>query len=284
MRIFYILLFILSAAASAYGQENLTLSTDSKKGKLYFYWGWNTAQYSSSDIEFKGEDHNFVLKNVKSHDHDLRWKVSEHLNPGRLTIPQFNFRVGYFLNDHWDISIGTDHMKYVVNDLQTVKISGYIEGTGTVYDGVYDNDDIVIDQESFLEFEHTDGLNYVNVGLRRNDKLANLTSFADLNLLVGVNAGVLIPKTNSDLLNKGKNDEFHLAGYGVGATGGLNLTLFKVFFIQTELKSGYINLPSIITTPVDTDRGKQDFLFSQWNVVFGGYINLNKKHKAKNKR
>lgn len=284
MRIFYTLLFAVSAVVSSNGQETVNISSDSKKGKLYFYWGWNTAQYSSSDIEFKGKDHNFVLKNVKSHDHDLRWKVSEHLNPGRLTIPQFNFRVGYFLNDHWDISIGTDHMKYVINDLQTVKISGFIESTGSVYDGVYNNDEIVIDQESFLEFEHTDGLNYVNVGLRRNDKLVSLTNFADLNLLVGVNAGVLIPKTNSNLLNKGTNDEFHLSGYGIGATGGLNLTLFNVFFIQTELKTGYINLPSIITTPINTDRGKQDFLFSQWNVVFGGYINLNKKHKAKNKR
>ena len=24
------------------------------KGKLYFYWGWNKAQYSYSDITFKG--------------------------------------------------------------------------------------------------------------------------------------------------------------------------------------------------------------------------------------
>ncbi|PKB42567.1 hypothetical protein AX016_0735 [Cellulophaga sp. RHA19] len=281
MRIFFLLFFIVSSVAS-HGQEAVAISSDSKKGKLYLYWGWNKSEYTSSDIEFKGSDHNFVLNNVKAKDEDLEWNVGKHLNPSRLTIPQFNFRVGYFLNDHWDVSIGTDHMKYIVRDLQTVKISGYIENTGTAYDGVYDNDDIVIDGESFLSLEHTDGLNYVNVALRRNDAIANLGGIIDLNMLVGVNAGVVIPKTNSNFLNRGRNDEFHLSGYGLGATAGLNLTFFDVFFIQSELKGGYINLPSIVTTPNDSDRGKQSFGFSQWNIVFGGYINLNKKQKTKN--
>ncbi|MEP0211974.1 MAG: hypothetical protein ABJD66_02080 [Cellulophaga sp.] len=281
MRIFFLLFFIVSSVAS-HGQEAVAISSDSKKGKLYLYWGWNKSEYTSSDIEFKGSDHNFVLNNVKAKDEDLEWKVGKHLNPSRLTIPQFNFRVGYFLNDHWDVSIGTDHMKYIVRDLQTVKISGYIENTGTAYDGVYDNDDIVIDGESFLSLEHTDGLNYVNVALRRNDAIANLGGIIDLNMLVGVNAGVVIPKTNSNFLNRGRNDEFHLSGYGLGATAGLNLTFFDVFFIQSELKGGYINLPSIVTTPNDSDRGKQSFGFSQWNIVFGGYLNLNKKQKTKN--
>ncbi|WP_435314710.1 hypothetical protein [Cellulophaga fucicola] len=279
MRIFFSLFFLLSVVGVSFGQETINSNLSSKKGKLYFYWGWNKANYSSSDIEFKGEDHNFTLKNVKARDTDLEWKVGKHLNPSRLTIPQFNFRVGYFLDDNWDISIGTDHMKYVVNNLQTVKISGYIENTGTAYDGVYDNDNIVIDGDSFLSFEHTDGLNYVNVALRRNDRIAKLGSSVDFNLLAGVNAGVVIPKTNSNFLNRGRNDEFHLSGYGVGATGGLNVTFFDVFFIQSELKGGYINLPSITTTPNDSDRGKQSFAFSQWNIVFGGYINLNKKSK-----
>ena len=28
-----------------------------------------------------------------------------------MTIPQYNFRLGYYLNDHWNVSLGIDHMK-----------------------------------------------------------------------------------------------------------------------------------------------------------------------------
>ena len=47
---------------------------------------------------------------------------------------------------------------------QTVNISE------TIYDGNYDNDKIVLAGD-FLKLEHTDGLNYINVGLRRADRI-----------------------------------------------------------------------------------------------------------------
>ncbi len=281
MRIFFVLSFLLSIVKVGLSQETTTINSDSKKGKLYIFWGWNRANYSSSDIKFRGADHNFVLKKVKGHDHDLDFKAKVHLNPGKMTIPQFNFRAGYYLNDNWDVSIGMDHMKYVANHFQTVKISGYIKDTQTIYDGVYDNNNIVLSPEDFLEYEHTDGLNYINLGIRRNVRLLKINKIG-VNLLAGLEAGVILPKTNSNFLNKGRNDEFHLSGYGINAIGGLNVTFFNSFFLQTELKSGYINMPSIRTTPNPADKASQDFLFSQWNFTFGGIINLNKSKKVKN--
>lgn len=50
-------------------------------------------------------------------------------------------------------------MKYVVSQDQTVKISGEIANSETIYDGKYSNDDIEL-LKDFLSFEHTDGLNY----------------------------------------------------------------------------------------------------------------------------
>jgi hypothetical protein len=43
-----------------------------------------------------------------------------------MTIPQTNFKLGYFINDHYSIALGADHMKYVVTQDQTGNITGTI--------------------------------------------------------------------------------------------------------------------------------------------------------------
>jgi hypothetical protein len=72
-----------------------------------------------------------------------------------MTIPQTNFKLGYFINDHYSIALGADHMKYVVTQDQTAILLTIVGGTP--YDGVYNNSPIVL-TEAFLRFEHTDGL------------------------------------------------------------------------------------------------------------------------------
>lgn len=61
-----------------------------------------------------------------------------------LTIPQFNFRIGYNINSKFQISLGTDHMKYVMVQNQTVKINGNIDDINTSYKGIYANEGIVL--------------------------------------------------------------------------------------------------------------------------------------------
>jgi hypothetical protein len=52
-----------------------------------------------------------------------------------MTIPQTNFRIGYFINDHYSIALGVDHMKYVMAQNQVANITGNIN-TGTPFDGL----------------------------------------------------------------------------------------------------------------------------------------------------
>ncbi|WP_010181821.1 hypothetical protein [Aquimarina agarilytica] len=262
--------------------QNIPLKNENtRKGKLYFYWGWNGASYSKSTIKFEGDEYNFELKDVVGKDRQTKFSVGKYFNPGSITIPQYNFRIGYYFKDNWDISFGIDHMKYVVQQNQRVKIAGAINGTETIYDGVYSNDDITI-QEGFLEFEHTDGLNFVNFEIRRSDQILNLNKVS-LNLTGGLGAGILYPKTNATLINKPRYDDFHVSGFGIDAIVGLNVTFFKRFFVQTEFKSGYINMPSIRTTLSSADKASQSFFFFQRNIVFGGIFNLTKASKIKKK-
>ncbi len=249
------------------------------KGSLYIYWGWNWGWYTKSDITFKGTNYNFTLKDVVANDRQSSFSLDTYFNPSKITIPQYNLRIGYFITDKWNISFGSDHMKYVVQQNQTVKISGTIQDSKTPYDGVYADDDISI-KEDFLQFEHTDGLNYLNVELRRFDKIIGFDKIS-INHTEGLGIGALMPRTNTTLLNKERYDEFHFAGYGIGAVLGINVTFFNTFFVQSEFKEGFINMPDIRTTSAVADKAEQNFFFSQLNIVFGGTIKLRHHAKAK---
>lgn len=264
-------LLLTFVTVAAIGQTSPLLSTY-KKGDFYAYWGWNRSAYTGSDISFQGENYDFTLSGVVANDRQTPFSWNTYFNPGRATIPQYNFRLGYFLNDKYQLSFGSDHMKYVVQQGQSVTINGHISESATDYDGTYDQERITI-EDGFLAFEHTDGLNYLNLGLRRNDNLFRFGQFS-LNFTGGLEVGMLVPRTNTTLLNNERYDQFHLSGYGLSGIVGLNLTIYQHFFLQTECKAGFINMPDIRTTRSELDRAGQKFYFTQFNWVFGSRFRL----------
>jgi len=264
----------------AFSQEivdNPEKYTAKNKGKLYIYWGGNRESYSKSDIRFKGEDYDFTLYDVTAHDKPKGFHI-DYFNPARMTIPQTNFRIGYFITDKYNISVGFDHMKYVMHNDRRVAYSGYYPNAGSYNENPADGH-LTLD-EDFLLFEHTDGLNYVNTEISRVDditkyisKTINTDKF-QINVTEGIGGGFLYPKTNTTLLGKERYDEFHVSGYGVSAKVGLNFTFFKYFFIQTELKGGYIEMNDIRTTKDKADSAEQNFWFLQRILVVGGIFRL----------
>ena len=263
-----VIALILTLPTVADAQESYSPIPNKNKGQFYFYWGWNQSVYSNSDINFTGDDYNFTLHDVKAKDRQTKLSGT-YFNPGTATIPQYNFRIGYFITEHLSISFGADHMKYVVTQNQTVNVSGEIHGAHTGFDAVYtDGNEEVQLTEDFLKFEHTDGLNYENIELRYHYRLADIKSFS-IDLVEGFGFGALLPKTNSTLLGNERNDEFHLAGFGLGAIFAVNIAHKSGVFIQSEAKGGYINMPDMLTTKYSADRASQSFYFFQYNIVLG---------------
>ena len=148
---------------------------------------------------------------------------------------------------------------------------GYIENSETPYDGVYDNESLLLASD-FLLLEHTDGLNYLNIELRKI-ALELEREKISLDLSYGLGAGIIIPKTNATLLNNARHDDFHLAGYGMNAVAAAQLNIGKYLFISPELKAGFIHMPDIRTTLNEADRASQYFFFGQAVIVFGVRIN-----------
>ena len=273
---FIFTLLFLSFSIFSFAQNGPISDSHNNKGKIFAYWGWNSSSYTKSDIHFKGQQYNFTLKDVVAHDRQTGFSM-RYFNPAKMTIPQYNFRIGYFFNPKYSISFGFDHMKYVMDQNQIVNISGSISGSGTDYDGLYNNEPIEL-KENFLKLEHTNGLNYLNLEVRRMDNLLDAAQLkiknVDINFFEGVGAGILYPKTDITLINFERNDQWHLAGYGVSAVAGLNVTFFKHVFIQGEAKGGFINMPDVLTTNFPNDKAKQNFFFLQGNVNFGVVFKL----------
>ncbi len=260
---------LVAGLLSFSGAVNVVMAQDefSEKGRFYIYWGWNQDAFSRSNIHLKGNDYNFTLSGIRAADRPTGFDPKIYFNPGVFTIPQYNFRVGYFVGKRWNISFGVDHMKYVMQNNQEAWIDGHISTPESSFQGVYNRSRIVVSPE-LLTFEHTDGLNYVNLEARYHYPLYESRPL-QVSFLNGAGAGMLIPKTNSQLLMKPRNDQFHVAGYGLGAVTGIRVGFYRYFFVQSELKGGFIHMPDILTSPDPHDRASQKFWFGQVNIVFG---------------
>jgi len=240
------------------------------KGTIYAYWGWNRGYYSDSDIRFKGDGYDFTLNDVKATDRPTAFGIDPYFNPADMTLPQTNFKIGYFIDDNLSLSFGVDHMKYVMKTNQTVHRKGTI-ATGGNFDGVYDGD-VDLSDKKFLQYEHTDGLNYINLEINKFSHLTYVyNEDISLSYLVGAGVGFLYPKSNVTLMDNKRYDDFNVAGYGADVKIGLNLTYHRVF-MQTEYKFGYVNMENIRTTGDSSDSASQHFTFQQINILFGYYF------------
>src|SRR5687768_12681951 len=139
MRIHLLTLLLLAGAMNLFSQQQDSPPVSRwKKGKLYLLWGYNRDWYARSDIHFHNKDgdpnqfnnkgiYDFTIYNVSAHDRPGFDQITDVIN---ITIPQYNFRIGYFLNDKHDhgIELNFDHAKYIVDDWQTARIKGQVFG------------------------------------------------------------------------------------------------------------------------------------------------------------
>lgn len=259
------------------GQEGAS----STKGYLYASWGYNRNFYTTSDISFISEQYNFTLRDVKASDRPQALSFDNYLNPKNLSIPQYSFRFGYYLTDNIHISAGMDHMKYVVNQNQSVLIDGFINSkTNTQYNGDYNSQWIEI-KKGFLEFEHTNGLNLVTI---QADYAFSIAQFFNNKFRLRYNVGIggIWVGTKSDvrILDEGIDNDHHLAGYSLCVQTGPRLEFNKLVYLDIQSRGGYIYLNDIfIENELAPKRASQAFGFLNYSASIGVMIPIKKMFK-----
>jgi hypothetical protein len=256
-----LLLLVPSTARTAPGRH---------KGELYFYWGYNGSVYSASDIHFEGPGYDFTLNQVTAHDKPTEFSAGIYLNPTRMTIPQYEARIGFYIGERTNVSLGVTHIKYVMTQDQGTTITGEIDSSASVpFAGIYDNTVIGLGS-NFLQFEHTDGLNYGNAEIETmipawENKARSLGFY----VTTAVGAGIVVPKSNVTLFGQERSDHFNLAGFGLNSKVGVKFEFLKHFFLHYFISAGWMDLSGIPTRAGGEDTAAQSLYYLESAVVGG---------------
>lgn len=249
-----------------------------RKGSFAFHWGYNRSWYSKTDLHFTGPDYDFTLYNLKGTDRPSKFGWV-YFKPTTISIPQYTFRLSYFLTERIAISGGMDHMKYVVTQNQNTTISGVITPqASSIYAGSYLNTPIVL-KPDLLTFEHTNGFNLVSLDF---EYLHPLFEIKPAKLSFHWNSGIggiwLITKTDVRVLEFGLDNDFHLAGYTLAGKTGPRIEYKHRFYMAAEVKGGYATLPDVLVANGAPQRGEHNISYAEYYIALGVNFNIKKKN------
>lgn len=266
-RLLLIIMFAMTLFIDAFSQGCECFEDDKKV--FFFYWGYNRSAYLRSDLTMHGQGYDYELKQVYAKDRPSPFDPKVYFNPTKLSIPQYNVKIGYRINEKWAVSFGIDHMKYVVQTGQDTQLTGTIDSSASeIYAGTYNNTPFYL-TDDFLHFEHTDGLNFVSVEL---DYVSTLWTSDNRKFWLenrsGVAPGIMYPRTDVTTFGYKGPNIWNLAGGGIALKSEMRINMWKYFFIQTTAKAGLLFLPRIKTTGLSGDYAKQNIQFLEgfWAV------------------
>jgi hypothetical protein len=256
---------------------NLTIFSQSdslkKKSKKQFYvtWGYTRAAYSRSTLHLKNlsaksntytgrtDYYDFTLYDVTASDKPDFNKIKDVIN---VTIPQFVFRIGFTISDKWGFELNYDHTKYVVDDWQNARIKGQIEGHQI-------NGDTILNPNKFLHFEHTDGANFWMFNAVRRWTAYEPCKNLRVSWVLKPGVGVVIPRTDVTLFGQELNNDWHLAGWIVGAEGGLRVEFFRNGFFEFVAKGSYADYMRCLVLGKGNGTANQTFFTEQLTATIG---------------
>ena len=245
--------------------------------RVYLYWGYNRDRYSNSNIHIYGKGFDFNIRDVGAHDKQAPFSANVYFGPTSLTIPQYNYRLGFFTKYNIHVSVGMDHMKYVAAQNQTVIMNGYIDPTiSQQYGGVYNNKAVVLSPD-FLTLQHTNGLNAATLDIAWMLPIYHTKS--DI-LHIGWNFGTggmcMVTRTQVHFLGVWYPNYFHLSGLTWNAYTGPRIDLWKCFFFAAELKAGYVDIRWAPFEGNDQSGVVHHFTFMEYYIVGGLSFPLDK--------
>ena len=148
-----------------------------------------------------------------------------------LTIPQYNYRLGYRINEKWTVELNFDHTKYQVPD-QTLHITGTYLGKSIDSTFARTNDN--------LTYQLNNGANFFLFNVVRRLKIWNPDSAkVNVRLLVKGGIGFVFPHVENTIMGKDNDSGFQFGGFDTGAETGLQINFLKRFYLEYTNKVVY---------------------------------------------
>jgi hypothetical protein len=222
-----------------------------RTGSIYFSWGYNTEWYTNSTVHVQqgGLGNDYELVHVNAHDH-RGW--DDNLLHKAFTIPQYNYRIGYYFNKKQDLGfeINFDHTKYLITDNQQVHL------TGTMGDKHVDETINFAGSNGFYYYLNN-GANFLLFNIVKRVPLYNAkTRNLKVDLTGKAGIGPVIPHVQNSFFGQANAQQFQLGGWNTGAETALRITAMKYAYLEFSQKVDYARYSHLL---IYDGRAKQNF-------------------------
>jgi hypothetical protein len=217
---------------------NVVAQKKERKGEFYFSWGYNKAYYTNSNVSINQPSlgNNFTFKNVDLIDNP-GW--DDALFTLALSIPQYNYRIGYFIDKEKDLAfeINFDHTKALFKNGQTVNMVGTYNGRPVDSSFVFSKTGTGTSKNYYYL---NNGANFLLFNIVKRKRFKNLsTQSIDFDGLAKVGVGPLIPHVENSLFGQKNDQKFQFGGWNTGLEYALRSTFKKHLYVEFAGKLDY---------------------------------------------
>jgi hypothetical protein len=214
-------------------QTTTTAKKKERKHEFYFSWGYNKEWYTKSNVKISQPSlgNNYTFKNISGHDHP-GW--DEGLFTAPISIPQYNYRIGYFFNKKKGLAfeINFDHTKFIFAD-QNARIVGTLNNRQV---------------DTVVAFNNANGFNYYlnnganfllfNIVKRWHISTSKKENFK-LDFLGKAGIGPVIPHVENKFFGQANDPHFQFGGWNIGLEGAFRATFYKYAYLEFSNKLDY---------------------------------------------
>jgi len=212
-----------------------------RSGEFYFSWGYNTEWYTHSNVKIDQPalGNSFTFENIYGHDHK-GWDGGG-LFKSPVSIPQYNYRVGYIFNKEkgLGVEINFDHTKFIFGDNQMVHIKGTYDGKPVDNQVLFASSSPGSADSSYYYLNN--GANFLLFNIvKRWHIWENKKQTIIIDGLGKFGIGPVIPHVQNKFFDQPANDpHFQIGGWNVGAEGDLKFTFFHYVYLEYGNKLDY---------------------------------------------
>lgn len=195
-----------------------------KKGSIYFSWGYNAEWYTHSNIHISQPSlgNHYTFKNTLGVDKP-GW--NKNFFQKAITIPQYNYRIGYFFKNNWAVELNFDHAKYVVAHQQLLHVKGTMDHKAV--------NRYVDNTPAILQYQLNNGANFFLFNIVHRIQLPYL-NFRNFNaaLLLKAGVGFMVPHVDNKIYGNKNDKGFQFGGLDIGTEGALRFTFFRHVYLE----------------------------------------------------
>ncbi|MGC4057637.1 MAG: hypothetical protein QM743_05870 [Chitinophagaceae bacterium] len=225
--IFGVAMLLLVATPDTYAQEG---PSQENKGHMYFSWGYNKEWYTKSNIHVKQESlgNDYVFNGILGKDKP-GWNTKSIFKQP-ISIPQYNYRLGYWFDDNWAVELNFDHTKYQVEQEQLLHVTGTVNHQAV--------DTYLINRGNIL-WQLSNGANFFLFNIVRRVQIPKM-HYRNFNasLLTKAGVGFMVPHVENTIFGRSNNPGFQFGGWDIGAEATLRLTFFRYAYLEYCNKLG----------------------------------------------